>query len=151
MLDIYGGGLMLNWLERMCLAAANRRIALGVITTFAGLLIVAGNYRYAWNFLAGPFSTAADELDKVSDPDRAEDFFIRVTGSKIVDTGIQQVTTTTNNGAKESERVTAEYFALLVGGVSVIAIFQQLHPTARVDQGLDSFRPAFGILSAIAS
>jgi hypothetical protein len=108
---------MLNWLERMCLAAANRRIALGVITTFAGLLIVAGNYRYARNFLAGPFSTAADELDKVSDPDRAEDFFIRVTGSKIVDTGIQQVTTTTNNGAKESERVTAEYFALLVGGV----------------------------------
>ena len=37
------------------------------------------------------------------------------------------------------------------GGLSVIAIFQQLHPTARVDQGLDSFRPAFGILSAIAS
>jgi hypothetical protein len=106
---------MLSWLERMCLGAANRRIAFWVITTFVALLIVAENYRYARNFLVGPFSTSAAELDKVSDPDRAEDLFIRVTGSKTIDTGIQEITTTTRNGVKESDRVTAAYFALLVG------------------------------------
>jgi len=106
---------MHNWLERMCLAAANRRIAFWVITTVAAILIAGANYRYARNFFGGPFATSAEELDKVSDADQANNFFVRVTGSKTLNTGIQQITTTTRNGVKESERVTAGYFGLLVG------------------------------------
>lgn len=106
---------MLNWLERMCLRAANRRILFWVITSLAALLIVSANYRYVRNFFGGPYTTSAAELDKIFDANQAANFYIRVTGSKTIDTGIQQVTTTTRNGVKESERVTAGYFALLVG------------------------------------
>src|SRR5215467_5559325 len=106
---------MHNWLERMCLGAANRRIAFWVITTAAAIVIAGANYKYARNFFAGPFATSAAELDQVSNADQANNFFIRVTGTKTLDTGIKQIETTTRNGVKESERVTAGYFGFLVG------------------------------------
>jgi hypothetical protein len=106
---------MPNWLERMCQRATNHRIAFWMIVTFAALLVVVANHRYAKNFITGPFSTSSEQLDAVSDVEQAESYYVRVIGSKTIDTGIQQITTTTRNGVKESERVSAGYFAVLVG------------------------------------
>jgi len=106
---------MPNWLERMCQKAINHTIAFWMIVTLAALLVVGVNYRYTRDFISGPFPISGEELDKVSDADQAEHFYIRVSGSKTIDTGIQQITTTTRNGVKESERVSAGYFAVLVG------------------------------------
>lgn len=106
---------MPNWLERMYQRAVSHTIILWTVLTLAALLVVAANYRYAINFISGPFPISGEELDRVSDVDRAEHFYIRVSGSRTIDTGIQQITTTTRNGVKESESVSAGYFAVLVG------------------------------------
>lgn len=106
---------MPNWLERMCQKAANHTIAFWMIVTFAALLVVGANYRYTRDFISGPFPTSGEELDRVSDVDQVEHSYIRVSGSKTIDTGIREITTTTSNGVKESERQSAGYFALLVG------------------------------------
>jgi len=106
---------MPNWLERMCQKAINRRIAFWMIVILAGLLVITVNFRYARNFIAGAFPVSAEQLDAIPDVNQADRYYIRVSGSKTVDTGIQEITTTTRNGAKESERVSAGYFAVLVG------------------------------------
>jgi hypothetical protein len=106
---------MQNWLERMCVNAANRTIAFWALLTLLALLTVGVNSRYVNNFMRGPFPTTPEQLDAISDAGRADRFYIRVNGSRTIDTGIQQITTTTRDGVKESGRVTAGYFAVLVG------------------------------------
>jgi hypothetical protein len=108
---------MLTWLERMCLRSCNRRIAFWATVILASLITVIANHRYAEDFFRGPFSTSAETLEAISNAEEAEHSFVRVTGSKTLDTGIQEITSTTRNGVKVqgSERVSAGYYAVLVG------------------------------------
>ncbi len=108
---------MPTWLEGMCLRSCNRRIAFWMMVILASLITIIANHRYAKDFFRGPFPTSVETLEATSSPEEAEHSFIRVTGSKTVDTGIQEITSTTRNGVKVqgSEKVSAGYYAVLVG------------------------------------
>jgi hypothetical protein len=71
---------MQNWLERMCVNAANRTIAFWALLTLLALLTVGVNSRYVNNFMRGPFPTTPEQLDAISDAGRADRFYIRVNG-----------------------------------------------------------------------
>ena len=94
--------------------AINRSNLTLLLVCAAGLLIVALafvlNLRYLYNFLAGPFDAAPADLAAVTDPGKPLKYWLRVSGEKIVDTGVQYVSTS-NSG---TESVDASYYALLI-------------------------------------
>jgi hypothetical protein len=73
------------------------------------------NLRYIQNFLGGPFQMSEGDLLEVKDPETAPRYFVQVSGSKTVDTAIQEIETETRGGAEVSKRVSATYYALLIG------------------------------------
>ena len=91
-----------------------RAVAWCVILAGAVLFGVAQS-RYVSNFLKGPFELGAPELDAITDVSTTPRYFVSVTGSKAIDTGIQQVTTRKHAGVETSRSVSAAYYALVVG------------------------------------
>ena len=55
------------------------------------------------------------ELDAVEDVTATPRYFVRVTASKALDTGIQQISKRKRAGAEGGGSVTASYYALVVG------------------------------------
>jgi hypothetical protein len=106
---------MPTWIERMFRRECIRRLsAWTVVALLTGLLLVA-DLRYARNFLYGPFPTTENELSKITDPNTTEKYFVNVVGSKVVDTGLQEIEIESNHGVEQSRHVSAGYYALLVG------------------------------------
>jgi hypothetical protein len=71
--------------------------------------------RYITNFLMGPYTVDAADLESISDASRAPRYFVQVAGSKAIDTGIQEITTEKRGGVETSRTVSAAYYALVVG------------------------------------
>jgi hypothetical protein len=106
---------MSTWIERMFRRECIRRLSAWAVVVLLTALMLTANLRYARNFLYGPFPATGYELKKITDPDRAEKYFVKVTGSKVVNTGLQEIEVETRNGVEESSKVSAGYYALLVG------------------------------------
>ena len=106
---------METWVAEMCRKRARRQTLAWTLTFLAGIIFACLNIRYVKNFLAGPYPLQPDALAQITDADTTPVYFVSVAGEKAVDTGIQEVETTTNNGVKEGSRVTAGYYALLLG------------------------------------
>jgi len=104
-----------SWIAQMCRSRARRQTLGWVVVFLAGAALVLSNGRYVRNFVEGPFALQPTELAQVTDLETAPDYFVSVTGEKVVDTEIQEVTTTTRNGVKEGSHVSAGYYAFLVG------------------------------------
>lgn len=98
-------------------------------------LFAGAKYRYARDFVAGPFPMSASDLEGITDPGQGPHAYITVAGAKAVDTGIKEITTTTRNGIKQSERVTAGYFAVLVGKRFLI-VKSRVRPNDMIQGGL---------------
>jgi hypothetical protein len=96
--------------ERCIRRLAALTLALGCIVLFAVV-----EYRYISNFLMGPFHLDQDDLDSIHDISAAPRYFARVAGSKVINTGIQQITIRKRGGVENSRSVSAAYYALLVG------------------------------------
>jgi hypothetical protein len=73
-----------------------------------------GQARYLTNFVNGPFDLTAAELAAVSDVDNEARYFVRISGSKAVDTGLQQVKIRKRGGVETSRSVSAAYYVLIV-------------------------------------
>jgi hypothetical protein len=106
---------MPTWIERMFRRECVRRLSAWAIVGLLTVLLLTGNLRYGHNFLYGPFATTDAELGKITDPNSAEKYFVKVSGSRVVNTGLQEIEVETRNGAEESRHVTAGYYALQVG------------------------------------
>ena len=74
-----------------------------------------GTSRYIHNFVSGPFALGAADLDTIRDINTTPRYFARVTGSKVLDTGIREYTVDTSTGAEQVRSETARYYALLIG------------------------------------
>ena len=106
---------METWISQMCgRKYRNQLVAWGLITA-VGVLIGAANTRYIGNFVRGPFAVAAADLAQVSDASAAPRYFVKVAGTRAIDTGLQEVSVETENGVETKRTVTGNYYALQVG------------------------------------
>jgi hypothetical protein len=108
-----------------------------VLTAAAGVAVLLTNTRYVRNFLAGPYPFGAKELAQVTDVESTPRYFVSVAADKVFDTGVQEITTTTRNGVQEGSRVSAGYYAVLVGDRFLI-VKSATKPASRVAGELGS-------------
>ena len=104
-----------TWVHQMIRVRSRRRVAAWALVLGSAIMFGLTQYRYLSNFLMGPFVVAQTDLDSISDVSTADRYFVRVTGSKVVDTGIQQITTRKRAGVETSRSVSAAYYVLVVG------------------------------------
>jgi hypothetical protein len=89
-------------------------IAWCVVLGCAALFALAQS-RYIKNFVGGPFDFGQTELDAIGDVSTAPRYFVRVTGSKAIETGIQQISTRKRAGVETGRSVSAAFYVLVVG------------------------------------
>src|SRR5713226_6828266 len=89
--------VMGSWIAQMCKSRARRQIFAWALTLLAGIIFVFSNSRYVRNFVEGPYKLPPNELAQITDAETTPRYFVSVVGDKVLDTGIQEVTTTTRN------------------------------------------------------
>jgi hypothetical protein len=104
-----------TWVYQRIRATYRLRTIAWCLIAGAAVLFAASQHRYISNFLSGPFDFGQAELDAIEDVAAAPRYFVRVTGSKALDTGIQQLTTRKRAGAETTRSVSASFYALVVG------------------------------------
>jgi hypothetical protein len=86
-----------------------------LILCVAGALLLVGlaalNTRYFYNFFFGPFSVDRQALLATTDAGALRQYFVKISGDRVLDTGAQEVSRNTKSG---SETVTASFMALLL-------------------------------------
>lgn len=104
-----------NWvLQKIRTACLHRLVAWGIALGCV-VLFLAAEHRYIVNFFGGPFELGKTELDAISDVSAAPRYYARVTGSKAINTGIQQITVRKRAGVETSRSVSGQFYVLLVG------------------------------------
>jgi len=91
-----------------------RRVAAWCLLLGCAALFAFAQSRYIKNFITGPFDVAQPDLDAIADVSTTPRYFVRVTGSKAIETGIQQIKTRKRAGV-ETSSVSAAYYVLVVG------------------------------------
>lgn len=110
----------------------NQLVAWGLVIA-VGVLIAFVNTRYIGNFVRGPFTMGASDLAQVGDASTAPHYFVKVAGSRAMDTGLQEVAVTTEDGVEKSRKVTSNYYALQVG--EKLLVVKSTGGTMRVAEG----------------
>jgi len=106
-----------TFIERQ-IRRTNRNLVLVNGILLAGLLaVVALNYRYAINFIRGPKAISTEDLLAIQDPQQQPQFFVQVTGERLVSTGFREVERQVDESTKkiESETVQYDYKMLKIG------------------------------------
>lgn len=104
-----------SWILRMCRRACVRQLVAWAVVAVLGIVLVAANLRYFANFVAGPFVMGSSELARIVDPTQSPQYFARVSGTRAMDMGIQQITIRKRGGTEVSRSVSAGYYALDLG------------------------------------
>jgi len=99
----------------MCRAKYRNQVIAWGLTAALAIAIGFANTRYVGNFVRGPFNIGAADLAQVGDVTTTPHYFVKVAGTKAMDTGLQEVSVETENGVEKSRSVTANYYALEVG------------------------------------
>jgi hypothetical protein len=86
-----------------------------LILCAVGALLLVGlaalNTRYFYNFFFGPFPANRQALLATTDAGALRQYFVKISGDQVLDTGAQEVSRNTKTG---SERVTASFMAVLL-------------------------------------
>jgi hypothetical protein len=96
-----------TWVHQQIRTTCRYRVAACGIVLGCAVLFALAQSRYITNFVSGPFDVGQPELDAIGDVSTTPRYFVRVTGSKAVETGIQQLT--------NRKRVAAAFYILVVG------------------------------------
>ncbi len=105
----------MTWLERQVRAVSMRQLILSVLA-IAGFLAWCGmNWPYLENYVRGPTAMSAADLGKIGALEAVEGKWIKATPDKIIDTGVDHITTTRRRRGGESKSVTAHYYAAQFG------------------------------------
>jgi hypothetical protein len=104
-----------DWILSKVRARCLRRVvACGVVAVVVALLVMEQR-RYFENFFRGPYELGAAELDAIEDVSRAPRYFVKVAGSKALETGLEQITIHKSGGVETGRSVSAAYYVLVVG------------------------------------
>jgi hypothetical protein len=110
-----GEDTMDTWIYQMVRARSLRRVAAWAVVLASVALFGLGQLRYIRNFVLGPYDLGAADLDGIRDVSEAPRYFVRVAGSRTIETGIQQITVRTRSGVETSRSISAAYYALAIG------------------------------------
>lgn len=105
-----------HWIRQACRKAVTHQLIFWLIVTLSLAAIVAYHGKYWRNFFAGPYPVTSAQLATMSDLAQEPREFVKVTGNKLYETGIQQITTETRNGVEQRSYASADYYVLLVEG-----------------------------------
>src|SRR5690242_11063870 len=95
-----GGIAVDTWVHQQVRAVCRRRVAFWCVVLGCAVLFALSQARYIKNFVGGPFDFGEPELDAIGDVSTAPRYFVKVTGSKAIETGIQQITTRKRAGVE---------------------------------------------------
>src|SRR4029077_17209446 len=98
-----------TWILQMCRAKYRNKVIAWGLTAALGVAIAFFNTRYIANFVRGPFNIGAAELARMGDVTTAPHYFVRIAGTKAMDTGLQEVSVESQNGVETGRNVTANY------------------------------------------
>jgi len=118
---------------------SNRNLQIGACAVIIAIgSFVAANWRYAYNFAAGPFAIEADRLRSVTTPDGLDRYFLTVEGDESFASGITEVESRVNTSTNkvESETTNAEYLLLGVGNKLLVVKAPPSHGGKRFSGGL---------------
>ena len=104
-----------TWVHEMVRTRSRRRVAAWGFVLACAVAFVLSQHRYVSNFLMGPFIVTGADLDSIKDVSTAPRYFVSVTGSRAIDTGIQEITSRKRGGVETSRSVSAIYYVLVVG------------------------------------
>jgi hypothetical protein len=99
----------------MCRRQYLRQLSAWAVVTFIAVAFLLLNTRYINNFIFGPFAIEAIELEGLSDANAIPHYFVRVTGARATDTGLRQISITTEYGKEVSQRESASIYGLEFG------------------------------------
>jgi hypothetical protein len=122
-----------TWILQMCRAKYRNQVVAWGLTVGLCVLIGFANRRYIGNFVRGPFTMSAAELEQVGDVSAAPHYFVKVAGSRAMETGLQEVSVETQNGVETSRNVTGNYYALQMG--DKLLVVKSTGATMRVAEG----------------
>ena len=105
-----------SWIYKMVRGRCLRRIAAWAVVLAFVTIFGIGQRRYFQNFLFGPYNLGTAELDEIRDVSEAPRYFVRVSGSKVIDSGLRQTSIRKMNG---SETVSS-FYALAIGNKFLI-------------------------------
>ncbi len=105
-----------HWIRQACRKAVNHQLGFWVVVTLGIASIVAYNGRFWRNFFAGPYVVQSAQLATMTDLSKERREFVSVTGNKLYETGVKQMTTETHNGVAGRTYASADYYALLMDG-----------------------------------
>jgi hypothetical protein len=128
---------MESWIATMCRKAARQQVVLWLVVLAVGVAIVAMNWRYVRNFFAGPYAMDGAALSAVSNAATTPRYFVAVQPTDVLDTGIQETTTTTENGQATGSYVSAGFYGVKVGDRFLI-VKSASKPTGRITGALDT-------------
>jgi hypothetical protein len=106
---------METWILKKIGAVSFRRVIAWGVVAVGGLLLITSNQRYFDNFLNGPFTLGAADLDAIDDVETTPRYFARVTGSRVIDTGLREYAVRRSAGVETGRSESGGYYALVVG------------------------------------
>lgn len=106
---------METWIVRMIKSRSLRQVVAWAVVLAVFVLFSLSQLRYIQNFVLGPYALGPAELDAVGNANDTPRYFVRVTGSTAVDTGIQEISVRRRGGVETSRSVSGTYYALVVG------------------------------------
>src|SRR6266850_3773432 len=104
-----------TWIHKKTRAASVRRVVAWGVALVGGLLLATSDRRYIDNFVHGPYTLGAAELDAIEDVTTTPRYCARVSGSRVIDTGLREYSVKTSAGVETSRSESGAYYALVVG------------------------------------
>ncbi len=129
-----------TWVHQQLRATYRRRVIAWCFVLACAVLFAVAQSRYITNFVSGPFDVGQPELDAIGDVSTEPRYFVRVTGSKAIETGIQQITTRKHAGVETSRSVSAAYYVLVIG--DRLLVVKRAEGTPTTVQGALAAMPA---------
>jgi len=105
---------MNTWILENIGARSRRRVVAWAVAAACVGTLAASQSRYLSNFFGGPYELGSADLETITDVSHAPRYFATVTGVDALETGLQEITVTEQNGHETDRRVSAEYYALVV-------------------------------------
>jgi hypothetical protein len=110
-----------NFIEQNIRRATRNLLIANILLAGALAVIVALNARYLYNVVRGPFDIDRAALLRLTDTEKRQEYYVNVKADEVLDTGVQEVTSSTRNGVNTGERVTANFVALVVDARLLLA------------------------------
>lgn len=105
----------MTWLESKVRQAKLLQVLLCVAVVIVTAWLLGLNKRYFANYFAGPYDITAAELAAAPSADALPRYWVNVSPSRLVDSGVDHVTVHTRKGVETSRSVTGHYWFALVG------------------------------------